>query len=89
MQLTEAIIEMVKGGIGIGVLARWAVAPQLRDGSLVAVSLTRRGIHRSWNAVTLKSRSTPPFIEKFVSLLRNGPLVSQPVPSRIRRQQAS
>ena len=29
IQLTEAIVELVKGGLGVSVLPRWTVAPQL------------------------------------------------------------
>ncbi len=34
VQLTEAIIEMAKGGLGLGVLASWAVEPEVRAGRL-------------------------------------------------------
>ena len=40
--LTEAIIEVVKGGLGVALLARWAVAPQLASGSLAGLPLTER-----------------------------------------------
>jgi LysR family transcriptional regulator for metE and metH len=33
VQLTEAIIELVKAGLGVAVLARWAVEPSIRNGS--------------------------------------------------------
>src|SRR5262249_47935650 len=39
--LTEAIIEMVKAGLGISALARWAVNEQIAAGRIVARSLTR------------------------------------------------
>ena len=77
VQLTEAIVELVKAGLGISVLARWAIAPQLRDGSLVGVPLTERGFHRRWWAVTRPHETTPAYQQRLLDLLglhlRGGP----------------
>ena len=67
--LTEAIIEMVKAGLGISVLARWAVKEQIAAGKIVARPLTRRGVHRQWQAVTIKQEMTPAYIDEFIGLL--------------------
>ena len=67
--LTEAIIEMVKAGLGISAVARWAVEEQIVAGKIVARPLTRRGLHRQWQAVTLKQDVTPASIDEFVALL--------------------
>jgi LysR family transcriptional regulator for metE and metH len=69
VQLTEAIIEMVKAGIGISVMARWAVAPQIAAGSLRAVPLTKHGVHRRWSAALLRNNSAPAYLHEFVKLL--------------------
>jgi LysR family transcriptional regulator for metE and metH len=67
--LTEAIIEMVKAGLGISALARWAVKEQISAGKLVARPLTHRGLRRQWQAVTIKQDTTPAYIDEFVALL--------------------
>ena len=69
VQLTEAIVELVKAGLGVSVLARWAIAPQLRDRTLVGVPLTARGFHRRWWAVTRPHETTPAFQQSLVELL--------------------
>src|SRR3954449_6038133 len=40
VQLTEAITELVKAGLGVAILARWAVQPLLDSGAIVACPLT-------------------------------------------------
>src|SRR6266550_3592174 len=75
IQLTEAILELVKGGAGIAVLARWAVAPHLKTGELRAVRLTRRGLERRWRAAMLRQTPVPLHLREFAGLLAAGPSV--------------
>jgi LysR family transcriptional regulator for metE and metH len=69
VQLTEAVIEMVKAGLGISALARWAVAKQIESGTLAARPLTRKGFRRQWCAALLKSDFMPAYVTEFVALL--------------------
>jgi LysR family transcriptional regulator for metE and metH len=73
IQLTEAIVEMVKAGLGVSVLARWSVAPQLERGELVARPLTRGGKYRTWSAA-YRGRNAPGHLLAFVDLLAKHPL---------------
>jgi LysR family transcriptional regulator for metE and metH len=69
VQLTEAIIEMAKADVGIGILARWAVTPQIEAGTIHALPLTKGGLHRRWGAAILKSKSPSPYLLEFIHLL--------------------
>jgi LysR family transcriptional regulator for metE and metH len=72
VDLTEAIVEMVKANLGIAVLARWAIARHLNSATLKALPLGWRGLHRKWYAVTVKSRRPASYLESFVDLLAEG-----------------
>jgi len=69
LPLTEAIIEMVKAGLGVSALARWAVEQQIAAGKIVARPVTRRGIRRQWQAATIRQASTPDYVGEFITLL--------------------
>ncbi len=69
IQLTEAIIELVKAGLGVAALAEWAVQPYLADGSIVAKRITRKGWHRTWNAITWPKAEAGPLVMTFVERL--------------------
>ena len=68
--LTEAILEMVRSGIGVSVIAHWAAAPYVERGDVRIVRITRSGLRRQWClAVRAKSAATPT-IQHFVDALR-------------------
>ena len=69
VQLTEAIIELVKAGLGVTILARWAVQPHLDAGRLTILALRSRELARTWSAATLKQTVSVPHVQHFVELL--------------------
>jgi LysR family transcriptional regulator, regulator for metE and metH len=69
VELTEAIVEMVKAGLGVSVMAGWAVAPAVEAGRLRALPLTARGLHRQWSAALIRQKVTPPYLRRFVELI--------------------
>jgi len=69
VQLTEAILEMVKAGLGVSMMARWAVKEQVESGRLVALPLTSKGLRRQWSAAILKNDYVAPYINEFIELL--------------------
>jgi LysR family transcriptional regulator for metE and metH len=71
IQLTEGMIEMAKAGLGIAVLAHWAVDPEIKRKTVKAVSLSRSGFIRHWCAATLKNALRPLYLDAFIKLLAN------------------
>ncbi|HEX6100230.1 MAG TPA: LysR family transcriptional regulator [Thermoanaerobaculia bacterium] len=69
VMLTEAIVELVRAGVGVSALPRWVIARELRGGDLVALPFTKKGLLRKWGAATLKTSATQPPIDTLIELL--------------------
>ena len=67
--LTEAILEMVKAGLGVAVMPTWVVRPYLQTGQLATVRITEKRILRTWYAATLKSKQLQPYTTAFIKQL--------------------
>lgn len=68
IELTEAIIEMVKAGFGVSMFAKWAVSTYISKKEVVAVPIGKGGLKRNWYAATLK-QSQPGYIKSFIEML--------------------
>lgn len=64
----EAIKELVKIGLGIGVLAPWVARQELASGALVSLPLGRKKLRRQWGVAHLKGRRLSLGEETFVGL---------------------
>jgi LysR family transcriptional regulator for metE and metH len=69
VQLTEVILEMVRGGMGVAVLARWVVQPYLDAHAIVGIRLTERGFYRQWHAVVPRTLAGTDYVTEFLRLV--------------------
>ena len=67
--LTESIVDMVSAGLGVALLARWAVKNYLASGKIVTRPLNKSGFRRRWYAATLRTRPMTPYLTEFINLL--------------------
>lgn len=68
----QAIKEMAKLGIGIGVVAPWVAAREIEDGSLKVVSGTGPDIQREWGVFHSPKREPSLVEEAFIGLCEMG-----------------
>jgi len=69
MVLTEASLEMVKAGLGVKVMAKWAAKSYLDSEQVVAIPVTKRGLQRTWYAIMLMDFDLPLYMHLFVEYL--------------------
>lgn len=83
IQLTEALLEMVKAGAGVSVLPTWSVASALASGAVAKVRITRSGLYRPWLAATLATAPPSPFADFLVgALAAEGRTLGRPLSMR-------
>lgn len=58
VSLPEAVLELVAAGLGVSILARWAVEPRLQSGKVVASRLTANGLPIPW-FVAIRAHEAP------------------------------
>lgn len=66
LQLTEAVMELVKTGYGLTVIAKWLAEPYLSSGRLIAIPLGKNGFKREWFAATRKDVPRPGYLDRFI-----------------------
>jgi LysR family transcriptional regulator for metE and metH len=76
--VTEAILELVRAGVVVSAMASWVAQPDLEQGRLRAVRIGRRGLHRTWWAVTSARRPTPATVSAFLEILRRTCITRSP-----------
>jgi LysR family transcriptional regulator, regulator for metE and metH len=69
LQLTEAILELVKANMGVTVLARWAVEPYIDSGALRVIRIDHPAVARTWQVATRAGRPAPAFVTDFIGFL--------------------
>ena len=69
VQLTEAVLGLVKADLGVAVLARWVLQSYLDAGVVRGVRITPKGFHRRWQAVMPKRLAGTDYVSEFCRLL--------------------
>ncbi len=64
----QAIKEMAKLGIGVGIVAPWVAAREIADGSLKVVNIDEPGIEREWGVFHPPKREPSLVEEAFIGL---------------------
>ncbi len=67
----DAIKELVKLGLGVGILAPWIAQSEIEEGSLVALPLGRRKLKRRWGISHWQSRRLSLPEETFAGLCKS------------------
>jgi len=69
MPHTEAILEMARSGLGVGILPRWSAETYLAAGLVHAVRITRTGLQRDWRVAIRAAPDVPRHLSDFVRLV--------------------
>ncbi len=71
VQLTEARVEMVKAGLGVSVMANWAIKPYIERKEVIPIKITNKGLHRTWYIAHLKNMTDSEHLKKLMRLIKS------------------
>jgi LysR family transcriptional regulator, low CO2-responsive transcriptional regulator len=66
----ESIKELVKNGLGVGVVAQWPIRAELQTGELITRPIGEKPLARQWQAVHLRGRPLNEAENSFVRFFR-------------------
>jgi LysR family transcriptional regulator, regulator for metE and metH len=69
VQVTGAVIEMVRAGMGLAVLPLWALPAGRRESGLRVLRVTKKGLFRTWHVAVLADQVARPPTSALVRLL--------------------
>jgi DNA-binding transcriptional LysR family regulator len=67
----QAIKEFVQLNMGVGILPRWLVADEIKEGLLVSLPLGRRRLKRRWGVLYSKKRKLSLADNLFINITRS------------------
>jgi LysR family transcriptional regulator, regulator for metE and metH len=73
VNLTEAIVELVRANLGVSAMADWAIAPYEQQGGLKTITVSKSGIRRRWYAATRRAERRPRYLDRFLETLSATP----------------
>lgn len=73
LRLTEGIVALVAGGVGVAVLTCWTVAKEVASETVRAIPIGTSGLFRTWSAVALKETVERRYVQRFIALAEHGP----------------
>lgn len=80
VQLTEAVLGLVKADVGIAILAKWVLQSYLDAGAVRGIRITPKGFHRRWHAVVPKRLAGKDYITEFCRMVAaNAPAKTGPL----------
>jgi LysR family transcriptional regulator for metE and metH len=71
LPLTEASIEMVKAGMGVMAMAKWALQPYLINTTLKAIKIGKNGLKRKHYIAVTNRKTQPEYMRHFIEFLQN------------------
>ena len=66
---TSVMFELVKAGLGVALVARWAVEPLIKSGEVRPLRLGQRGERHRWNALLLKDLAEVTYVQDFLIVI--------------------
>ena len=68
MDHLEAVIAMVRDGLGVAIVPRWAISDETASGQLLALSIGKSGLQRAWGLGIVEQDHQPHAMKAFVRL---------------------